>query len=289
MASVSIPETHAAWTYTRRGDPAQILNLTWNFPTPDPASLKPGEALIKVSAVALNSGTLSLMRKIPHFTNNPWVPEIDFAGTIVALAPDDGTNKGNEGEGEGEGDADFQVGDQIVGLRTIPFLLKYNGVLQEYLVSPVSVLAKKPESLSMVEASGLPAVGCTAVQAVNVAGVKKGNKVLVTAASGGLGSMLVQVAKAVVGPDGVVVGSCSGKNQELVRSLGADEVSLATTFLDLAPSLLFQVNLFFQAVAVICRCRFLLHYYSTLFGEATHPNMIIRGRHIISSIQAKTP
>ncbi|EHY57006.1 zinc ion binding [Exophiala dermatitidis] len=230
-SSRAIPKTHSAWTFTRAGDPTQILTLRNDMPTRDPASLKQGEALIKVSAVSLNAGMLGLM-KFPHLTSRPWVPELEFAGTIVALPAVQG---GSDPSGKGADAAaaaavpKFQVGDKVVGARTFPDLFKYNGTLQEYLVSPVWVMAKVSESLGVNEASGLPAVGCTALQALKVAGVKKGDKVLITAASGGLGTMLVQVARAIVGKDGIVVGSCSGRNEEFVRGLGADETIDYTT------------------------------------------------------------
>ncbi|KAL2397035.1 Trans-enoyl reductase poxH [Exophiala dermatitidis] len=233
--STTIPKTHAAWTFTRAGDPTQILSLRSDMPTPDPTLLKQGEALIKVSAVSLNAGMLGIM-KFPHLTSRPWVPELEFAGSIVALPPaaqggGGGSNPSSKpGDTAGAGtSAKLQVGDKVVGARSFPDLFKYNGTLQEYVVSPVGQLGKVSESLGLNEASGLPAVGCTALQALKLAGVKKGDKVLITAASGGLGTMLVQVARVVVGKDGIVVGSCSGRNEELVRGLGADETIDYTT------------------------------------------------------------
>ncbi|EXJ77460.1 hypothetical protein A1O3_09686 [Capronia epimyces CBS 606.96] len=222
MAAVaSIPSTHAAWVFTKHGPPTEVLTLRTDHPTPTPASLRTGEALIKVSAVSTNAGFLLAINSFPHPTSHPWIPEIEFAGTIVALGPR-GANQ-EQGQGQGEGAA-FQVGDRVLGTRTFPSMLKYNGALQAYLVSPVSLLVQKPDSISMIDASGLSGVGCTALQSLEVAGVKPGHKVLVTGASGGLGSILVQTAKAVVGETGVVVTTCSGKNIDLVKSLGADEV-----------------------------------------------------------------
>lgn len=218
----SIPSTHAAWTFTRPGDPSDVLSLTTDYPTPSPQSLKAGEALIKVSAVSLNAGALLFITAMPHPTSHRWIPELEFAGVIVALGP-----PGNNEEA-------LQVGDEVMGARDLPTMLKQNGAMQSYLVNPIRLLTRKPKNMSMIDASGLTGVGCTAIQSLEVAGVKRGDKVLVTGGSGGLGSMLVQMAKAIVGETGVVVATCSGKNEELVKGLGADEVSMVLQWCCLA-------------------------------------------------------
>ncbi|KAK6365641.1 zinc ion binding [Exophiala oligosperma] len=208
---IQIPTTHSALTFTRRGDPLDVLTITHDFPTPTPSSLVPGEALIKVSAVSTDAGISLIIRSIPHLTSKPWIPEINFAGTIVAM----GTPSSDDSN-------DLRIGDEVIGVRSSP-LSKYNGAMQSYLVSPVNMLIRKPKSISMIEASGLPATGCTAIQALELAGVKRGDKVLVTGGSGGLGNMCVQLARVLVGESGIVVSTCSAQNAELVKSLGADE------------------------------------------------------------------
>jgi NADPH:quinone reductase-like Zn-dependent oxidoreductase len=59
---------------------------------------------------------------------------------------------------------------------------------------------------------------------VRAAGLKEGDRVLVNGASGGVGSFVVQMCKALVGETGRVVGVCSGGSAEAVKGLGADEV-----------------------------------------------------------------
>jgi D-arabinose 1-dehydrogenase-like Zn-dependent alcohol dehydrogenase len=61
--------------------------------------------------------------------------------------------------------------------------------------------------------------------------MQQDNSVLVNGASGGIGSMVVQIARAVVKNNGRVVAICSGANAEMVRELGADEVRSAASFL----------------------------------------------------------
>ena len=213
MASPNIPSTHSALTFTRRGHPLEVLTISHDYPTPRASTLKAGEALIKVSAVAMNAGVLLGITLFPHLTSKPWVPDMEFAGTIVA--------KGPTAKDDTDG---LQVGDEIIGVRDGPSFMKYNGTMQSYLISNVRLLIRKPKTISMIDASGLSGVGCTALQALELAGVKRGDKVLVTGGSGGLGSMCVQMARAMVGESGTVVATCSSKNEELVKSLGADEV-----------------------------------------------------------------
>ncbi|KAJ3477780.1 hypothetical protein NLG97_g8749 [Lecanicillium saksenae] len=64
----------------------------------------------------------------------------------------------------------------------------------------------------------------TAWQQVYESGTKEGDRVLVNAASGGIGTMVVQMVRNIVGDSGYVVGICSGKNVEMVKGLGANEV-----------------------------------------------------------------
>jgi NADPH:quinone reductase-like Zn-dependent oxidoreductase len=81
-----------------------------------------------------------------------------------------------------------------------------------------------PDGLEMSNAAGLGSCGQTAVFLCRRAGVKDGDKVLVNGASGGVGAMTVQVARAMWAS--FVVGVCSGRKQEFVREVGFDEVSL---------------------------------------------------------------
>jgi len=81
---------------------------------------------------------------------------------------------------------------------------------------------KKPAGLSFEEAAASVMTGLTAMIAMRDAGqVRPGTRVLINGASGGVGTMAVQIAKS-LGAD--VTGVCSTRNAELVRSLGADHV-----------------------------------------------------------------
>jgi NADPH:quinone reductase-like Zn-dependent oxidoreductase len=78
-----------------------------------------------------------------------------------------------------------------------------------------------PENLPLDEAAGLPLVALTAWQALHEAKPRPGQRVIVTAAAGGVGHVAVQIAKAL----GLyVIGIAGPKNLDFVKSLGADEV-----------------------------------------------------------------
>lgn len=166
----------------------------------------PREVLIKVRAAAVNPvdckrrrGEMSLFASAKY----PAVLGFDVAGEVVEA---------------GASATGFAPGDAVFGMRSLP----RGGTYAEYAVVPAENLAKKPESIDFVEAASLPLVGLTALQALrDRGGVKAGSAVLVNGASGGVGTVAVQIAKAL---GATVTGVCSGRNADLVRGLGADQV-----------------------------------------------------------------
>lgn len=145
------------------------------------------------------------------------VPEAEFAGSIVAFGP----NGTRTSECEGQV---LEVGEEVIGFLDPRMLFRWNGALAEYCVAMRKDIVRKPEGMESLEAAGLGACGWTSVCAGDAAGWKRGDKVLINGASGGLGSMMVQIAKNLVGNEGKVVAVCSGRNEKYVRDLGADEV-----------------------------------------------------------------
>jgi NADPH:quinone reductase-like Zn-dependent oxidoreductase len=97
-----------------------------------------------------------------------------------------------------------------------------NGAFAEYIVVKADLVALKPQSLDHINAAALPLAGLTAWQALFEHGdLKAGEKVLTHAASGGVGSLAVQLAK---WKGAYVIGTTPEKNTDFVKSLGADEV-----------------------------------------------------------------
>ncbi|MEN8115327.1 MAG: NAD(P)-dependent alcohol dehydrogenase, partial [Actinomycetota bacterium] len=196
--------TMQAITQQQYGEPQDVLRLG----EIDKPKIKDDEVLVRVHAASLAAGDLLMMRGTPYVfrpiafgttkPKNP-VPGLDLAGTVEAV--------GSKVTG-------FQPGDEVFGEAT--------GTLAEYAIAKPNNIARKPASLSFEQAAAMPVSGQTALQAVrDVAKVQPGQKVLVTGASGGVGSFAVQIAKA-LGAE--VTGVCSTGNVELVRSIGADHV-----------------------------------------------------------------
>ena len=165
------------------------------------------EVLVRVHAAGLDRGTWHLMTGQPYVMRlgfglrgprNP-VPGTDVAGTVVAVGP---------------AVSRFAVGDEVFGTG--------RGTFAEYAVAREDRLAHKPADLSFEEAAVVPVSATTALQALTDVGrVERGQQVLVTGASGGVGSYAVQLAKA-FGAE--VTGVASTAKLDLVRSLGADHV-----------------------------------------------------------------
>src|SRR6058998_648514 len=113
---------------------------------------------------------------------------------------------------------DFQIGDEVYAR---PRDLRI-GTFAEYIAIDQEDVAPKPASLTLHEAAAVPLVSLAAWQAlVGRAHVKPGQKVLVHAGSGGLGSTVIQLAKHL---GATVATTARDENAELVRSLGADVV-----------------------------------------------------------------
>jgi NADPH:quinone reductase-like Zn-dependent oxidoreductase len=112
----------------------------------------------------------------------------------------------------------FKVGDEVFGM--VNFF--GNGkAYAEYVASPASHLALKPKNVTHQEAAAATMVASTAYQAlVDIANIKKGDKVLIHAASGGVGHIAVQIAKYF---GAYVIGTSSARNKDFILSLGADK------------------------------------------------------------------
>ncbi|MEY4969796.1 MAG: hypothetical protein RLZZ277_27 [Actinomycetota bacterium] len=165
----------------------------------------PDELLIKVHAAGLNPLDIKtrdgefkvfLPYKVPFTLGN------DFAGTVTAI---------------GENVSNFAIDDQVFGMANS----KQIGTFAEYVVVNKDVVAKKPSNISFTEASVLPLVSLTAWQIFQDAALQPDQKVLIHGGSGGLGATAIQVAKAL---NLTVATTCSARNVDFVKSLGADEV-----------------------------------------------------------------
>ena len=118
---------------------------------------------------------------------------------------------------KGEDVTGFEIGDEIYS--RVP--TDKPGTFAEYIAIDSNVVAKKPANISFEKASGIPLVGLTTIQGFALATIKKGDKVLIHAGSGGIGSFAIQYAKS---KGAFVYTTTSTKNIHWVKELGADLV-----------------------------------------------------------------
>lgn len=168
-------------------------------------TLKRGEVLIKVKAVGINPAD-TIYRNSAAFISalfgevRPAIIGWDISGEIV------------EKKGDTNG---FEIGEAVFAL--LPNARGY----AEYVAVNAEMLARKPVNTSFEEAAAVPMACLTAwqplIQGMNI---KKGNKILIHAASGGVGHYAVQIAK-YIGAE--VIATSSANNRDFVMSLGADQ------------------------------------------------------------------
>ena len=163
------------------------------------------DVLIKVEAASINPidwKVRSGLRKDPN-RHLPLILGWDVSGVIERL---------------GKNVTDFQPGDQVYSRPDVT----RNGAYAEYIAVRASEIALKPQSLEYSKAAAVPLAGITAWQGLFTHGkLQKGQKVLIQGASGGVGTLAVQLAK---WAGAYVIGTASAKNVEFLRQLGADEV-----------------------------------------------------------------
>lgn len=169
----------------------------------------PDTVLVRVKATSVNPVDWKvregyLQGAYPHHL--PIVPGWDVAGVVEAVGPAVSTG--------------IEVGDEVYGyVRRDDLAL---GTAAELVAAPERTVVKKPAGLSFEEAAALPLVGLTAYQGVvETLAVQAGERLLVHAASGGVGHVAVQIAKA---RGAHVIGTASPENHAWLRELGADEV-----------------------------------------------------------------
>ncbi len=163
----------------------------------------PGELLVRVIA----SGTNPVEAKIRQAgygmgMDPPIILGFDVSGVVEEIGP---------------GVREFSPGDAVF---YTPEISGQSGSYAEYHVVSASIVARKPESLSHIEAAGVPLAGGTAYEAIiRRLRLEIGETVLIHGGAGGVGSFAVQFAKAA---GARVLATAGPNNQEILRKLGAD-------------------------------------------------------------------
>jgi NADPH:quinone reductase-like Zn-dependent oxidoreductase len=133
----------------------------------------------------------------------PLTPGSDLSGEVVAIGP---------------AVSDLRVGDQVYGVTNSQFI----GAYAEYAVAYAAMVAKKPASLTYIEAASVPVVAVTAWQALfDVAHIKEGQTLLIHGAAGNVGGYAVQLARRA---DVRIIATAATNDISFVRDLGAETV-----------------------------------------------------------------
>ena len=164
------------------------------------------QVLVKVRAASLNAIDIYLIR-------DTWLGRL-FFGLRKPRNTGLGRDVAGQVEAVGKSVTQFKPGDEVFGIS-------HTGSLAEYAVTPERALVIKPPNVSFEQAASIPLAGLTALQGLRQGKIQPGQKVLINGATGGVGTFAVQIAKS-LGAE--VTGVCSGRNVDLVRSIGADHV-----------------------------------------------------------------
>ncbi|MBI2598792.1 NADP-dependent oxidoreductase [Candidatus Curtissbacteria bacterium] len=174
-----------------------------DVPKPTPSS---GQVLVEIKAVSINPFDWKVREgyiKDHMPLDLPITIGGDFAGVVTDA-----------------GDSSYKVGNEVYGQAAA-----YgggSGAFAQFAAAAVNKIAKKPANINFEEAASLPLVGQSALQALrDDIKLPAGQKILIHGGAGGIGSLAVQIAKAM---GAYVITTASGDDLEYVKNLGADEV-----------------------------------------------------------------
>lgn len=196
----------------RYGPPDRELELR-DVERPHPGE---GEVLVRVRASCVHADVWH------EVTGRPWALRLMGAGFKRPIKPIPGTDLAGVVEAVGPQATRFRPGDEVFGETHVELVWRNGGAWAEYAAVPEETLARKPATVSFEEAAAVPAAGFIAL--LNLRGNARpgpGMRVLVNGAGGGVGSTVVQLAKA---RQAHVTGVDRGDKLEMIASLGADRV-----------------------------------------------------------------
>lgn len=282
MSSSSQPTTVKSWVHTTTSYPATLqLTNTLIPPTPSPHHL-----LIHIHATSLNPVDIQLMNfplfNLPYLSNPKHLAR-DFSGTILSVSPEIASDTTYS----------LKKGDEVCGV--IPDFFGTTGGLTEvaHVDSRKVCMVRKPRHLSHKLAASLPLVWLTARTSIErvtrtlTKSPASENRLVVLGGSSATGIYTIKLAKQ---RGWTVLSTCSGRNTEFVKGLGADEVVDYTT----SPSAVVDAVKKFKPGAIIDNVGGtdtigLAGHYVTIVGDKTgrstmggsalyltHPKMVAR-------------
>ena len=170
---------------------------------PDPVA-GPGQVVVDVHAASVNGADWKV--RVGHYapiTTFPYIPGRDFSGVVSAL---------------GAGVSDLKVGDRVFGVVEVTGEACY----AEKVAIKSAIVAKKPDSLTHVEAAALALIGLTALVSIeDTLKLKSGETILIQGGAGGVAGFAVQLAKHI---GARVITTASAANHDYLRKLGADQI-----------------------------------------------------------------
>lgn len=215
-----------AMGFKHYGPPEALVPLQVSVPEP-----RESELLVRVAATSVNPidwrirrGELRLLTRA-----QPFIPGADVAGVVERV---------------GSGVTQFHPGQRVFAMLSGVV----GGGYAQFVPVAQAHAAHVPDGITLAQAAGIPLAGLTALQALrDRARLAPGTRVLINGASGGVGSLAVQVARRLGAAH--VAGVCSARNVEWVRQLGVDEV-FDYTLQDVA-ALPSQYDCLFDAVGTL--------------------------------------
>jgi NADPH:quinone reductase-like Zn-dependent oxidoreductase len=170
---------------------------------PDPVA-KPSEVVVDIVAASVNGADWKVREgksgQLAHF---PYILGRDFSGVVSAV---------------GDGVADLRVGDEVFAVCDVG----QEGAYAEKIAIKASIVAKKPGSLSHVDAAALALAGLTAICTVeDTLKLKAGETILIQGGAGGVAAFAIQLSKHL---GARAITTASAANHDYLRTIGADEI-----------------------------------------------------------------
>ncbi len=195
------------------GDSENLVLAEVEKPSP-----KDNEILIKIHATSVTASDV-LIRRMNEAPIPKFILQCVF-GFGKPRKPILGMVSSGIVESKGKSVSSFNIGDEVFAYGSVSPTKRHFGSYAEYICLPEDWhIAHKPVNISHNDAAAIPYGGLLASHLLHRAAVKKGDKVLIYGASGSIGSMAIQLAK---NAGAIVTSVCSGRNFELVKSLGSD-------------------------------------------------------------------